>query len=156
MNKVTLTVNNIAFRVVEGRVRETKKLLLTGYRKNVEPLRIRILESIRKEPGKPDYPITWHNTRQRRKVMKLLRLAGMEDGYIRSHSLSKSWKSAVKSEGNGGVFQIESSSDTAIYVQGLRAQSFHHERWPQADVIARQYHDDALKVFIDTVDEIWD
>ena len=103
------------------------------YARRVKPLMDKLLAALKDEPGKPHYPLKWKNKRQKRKVMRLLRLADNLP-YERQHELIKLWKPIFRPVGTGGRVEFNNVSPVMEYVQGEWQQPFHDETgWAVVD-----------------------
>lgn len=101
------------------------------------PAARRVIAGLATEPEPPDSPINWKNPRQRQAVMRKLRLAGMEGGYVRSHRLAQSWSMYLQDLVNGsGIIGVMNKMPYADYVQGESQQQFLY-KWPLARKIIR-------------------
>lgn len=151
MISVKLTVETDILEAIAEAARTSPKLMQTAYDRNTRRLRSRMIKELSTEPRASTPPIRWKNARQKRAVMRKLRLMGMEDGYVRSHALSKAWKANLKPDGTGGIMTVTNNTPYVEFVQGDWTQPFHLDTgWPQAGDIFSRYRVEAEDVLIAT------
>lgn len=151
MISVKITVDTDILDAIAEGVRQSPKLMQVAYDRNTRRLRSRMIKELSTEPRASQPPIRWKSAKQRRAVMRKLRLMGMEDGYIRSHALSKAWKADLRPDGTGGIMTITNKTPYVEFVQGDWAQPFHLDTgWPQAGDIFSRYRVEAENVLIQT------
>lgn len=150
MLTITVTVDTDILDAIAETARQSPRRMQTAYHRATVRLRKRLLDALQAEPGAPSYPIRWKSQRQKRAVLRKLRLAGNLP-YQRSHALVKQWKVALLSDGTGGILEATNASPYVDWVQGDFTQPFHLDTgWPQAGALLSKYRVEAEEVLIQT------
>jgi hypothetical protein len=102
-----------------------------------------MLAELQAVPGKPSYPLNWASEKQRRFVLRKLRLENNLP-YRRTGATAQAWEVTARFTNEGGVIEAFNPLDHAEFVYGPRQQPFHVDTgWPNADVIVLTYHERA-------------
>ena len=132
-------------------MRKSPGLMRTAYKRNIARLRPRILNELRKQPGKPKYPLAWTSERQRRFVMAKLRQEGNLP-YRRTGKLLAAYDVEVIDDGQaGGILRVVNPTPSARFVVGDNAQRFHLATgWVQVAPVVAKYREIAEEELIQT------
>jgi hypothetical protein len=140
----------------------TTKLRRRIAREVIPPMERLFDRTIRREVASPDHPIDWTSLRQKRFVLRKLRILARQQGrtdirYIRTGATAAAWEIALNF--NEGVVDIDAVNPLphAVFVYGKYQQRFLH-KWPRiddlADEIAAGIDDDIVSVWEGILTEV--
>lgn len=100
-----------------------------------------IILGLSTEPSSPDYPINWSNSKQRKAVMRKLRLSN-NIPYARSHKEVQGWSMVLLNlSESSGLIGIQNKTPYTDWVQGENQQRYLY-KWPLARQIIRDNESD--------------
>ncbi|MBK8035302.1 MAG: hypothetical protein IPK17_38520 [Chloroflexi bacterium] len=100
------------------------KLARTAFQRLARQSRRRVLDKVTEEPGEPGYPLRWKSAKQRRFVMRKLRLENNLP-YTRTHLYVKSFKVEYRTTDFDGFLELTNSDPASIFIGGDEQQPFH-------------------------------
>ncbi len=123
-----------------------------NFKRDIAPPFERLIDRIlRAEPPRPDLPIRWTSPKQRRAVMRKLRMMGMaETGYVRTHQLARAWETEITLHGLFAELWVINMADMAQFVYGPFQQRYLH-KWPVVGDVGEQIGNEVD----DAVGELW-
>lgn len=124
-------------------------LAAIAFNRNVSRLRQRFVREMATEPGRIAGKVQWQSEKQRRAFFAT---NGFGRGIptIRTHALSKGWKTDLKTSAVGGLFTAVNNVPYKRFVQGLQAQRMHINRWKQESEVIPRYQQEAQVILRET------
>lgn len=151
MFKSAYQFDTAALDLADRRVNASPKLMQRAMKRQQPRLRRRVLKIVAVEPGPPRYPLRWESAKQRRFVMRKLRLEGNLP-YRRTHELVNAWDAKFEFTEDDGAFVVENTSAKARWVVGEDQQRYHADTgW----VYGPRVVDEFVPIVLTAYEETW-
>ena len=141
----------------KGAAQRRPVLVRTAFQRLARQSRRRVLDKVTEEPGEPKSPIDWTTPKQRRFVMRKLRLEN-DLPYTRKHTYVQSFKVEYEASDFNGFLSLQNDDPAADYIGGDEQQRMHIQTgWVSvAEVVSDErviVEDAAIEIYLTLEDE---
>jgi hypothetical protein len=148
--RIDVTVDEDVLQAIRDQAEQSPRRMNAAYKKRVKRLRQQLLDELRQYPGPVKYPFKWKSDRQR-KAFFATDGFGWGIPYVRTNALKDSWRTRIRDQQNGAIFEVDNTADYARFVVGDDAQPGHLATgWRSAGAIVSEYREKAVDELIDT------
>ena len=149
MIRMDVTVDMDVLEAIRDAAKDSPRRMNKAYKRKIKRIRQRILDELRQYPGPVKYPFRWKSERQRRAYFATDGF-GWGIPYVRTDALKDSWRTHIRDQQNGAVFEVENKAPYAVYVMGDWQQPGHLQTgWNSAAEIVARYRERATDELID-------